>query len=153
MKFVLLLSASALVLSACAVSQDPADGGFFSGIVGVAGGGYQGRVDERQAALDAEQARAGALAGEQQQVAATSASIAAELTRLRAEHTALRQRISQQLSALQSAGVAVSPALVTKVRAAVNESPSGRTDAERLASLQAAIANARGLSADLARLS
>jgi len=153
MRYILLLSASTLVLSACEVSQDPADGGFFSGIVGVAGGGYQGRVDERQAALDAEQAQANALAGEQQQVAATSANIAAEITRLRAEHTALRQRISQQLAALQSAGVAVNPTLVTQARAAVNESPSGRTDAERLASLQAAITKARALSADLARLS
>ena len=153
MKHILLLGISALALSACEVSQDPADGGFLSGIVGVAGGGYQGRVDERQAALDAEQAQANALAGEQQQVAATSANIAAEITRLRAEHTALRQRISQQLAALQSAGVAVNPTLATKVRAAVNESPSGRTDAERLASLQAAISNARALSADLARLS
>lgn len=153
MKRILLLGASAVALSACEVSQDPADGGFLSGVVGVAGGGYQGRVDERQAALDAEQARAGQLAGEQQQVAITSANIAAELTRLRSEHTALRQRISQQLSALQSAGVAVNPTLATQVRAAVNESPSGRTDAERLAALQAAIANARALSADLARLS
>ena len=149
----LLLGASIMTLSACEVSQDPAEGGFLSGVVGVAGGGYQQRVDSRQAALDAEQSQANALAAEQQQVAATSANIAAELTRLRAEHTALRQRISQQLAALQSSGVAVNPALATKVRAAVNESPSGRTDAERLAALQAAISNARGLSADLARLS
>lgn len=153
MKKFLFLGVSVLALAACEVSQDPADGGFLSGIVGVAGGGYQGRVDEQETALANEQAQANALAAQEAQVAATNASIATQITQLRSELTALRIKISQQMADLQSAGVAVNGATQTRVRAVVNNSPSGRTDAERLAALSAAIADARALSADLSRLS
>ncbi len=149
----LLLASTALTLAACEISENPADGGFLSGVVGVAGGGYQGRIDDREAALAAEQAQANALAAEQAQVAATNASISAELARLRQEHTALRLKIADQLAALQSAGVNVPTSMETRVRAVVNTTPSGRTDAQRLAALRTAIADARALSADLSRLS
>lgn len=46
-------------LSGCATSADPHQGGFVSGVVGLAGGGYQRRVDEREGVyrdeLDAQQ--------------------------------------------------------------------------------------------------
>ncbi len=149
----LLLGTTALSLAACEISENPADGGFLSGVVGVAGGGYQGRIEDREAALATEQAQANALAAEQAQVAATNAGISAELTRLRREHTALRLQISEQLAALQSAGVYVPSSMATRVRAVVNTTPSGRSDAQRLAALRQAIADARALSADLGRLS
>lgn len=149
----MLLSASFLALSACEVSQDPADGGFLSGIVGVAGGGYQGRVNDQEAALANEQAQADALAAQQAQVAATNASISAEINQLRSQLTALRVKISQQMADLQAAGVAVNGATQSRVRAVVNNTPSGRTDAQRLAALRTAIADARALSADLSQLS
>lgn len=152
MKHVLIPAAFAL-LAGCATSDDPAAGGFFNGVSGLAGGGYQGRVDERQADVDSEQARAAALAAQQSSVAAQTASVGVQIDQLRDELTRLRIQIANQQSELRSAGVAIPASMVTRVNAVVNASPGGGNDAERLANLQAAIANARALSADLARLS
>jgi chromosome segregation ATPase len=41
-----------LCLAGCALSPDPAQGELFSGIKGLASGGYQQRVDQQQAQLD-----------------------------------------------------------------------------------------------------
>ena len=90
-------------LTGCATSDDPHAGGFVSGVVGLAGGGYQRRIDERegvyQGEMDAQQrlkaqARAleeeraqvkGDLARAQTRLASQERKIAAERTRLNAE--------------------------------------------------------------------
>ncbi|MBL4805938.1 MAG: hypothetical protein JKY31_01460 [Rhodobacteraceae bacterium] len=140
-------------LSACSVSQDPADGGFLSGLVGVGGGGYQDRVDEGQAALEEDQAQAAVLQAQQQRAYARSAAMATEIEQLRAKHTQWRVTISNQVAELRSSGAVMSPFIMARVNAVVNTSPSGSNDAARLAALQTAIADARALSADLAALS
>jgi len=152
MKTLPLITALALV-AGCSTSDDPAAGGFFNGVSGLASGGYQDRVDERQADVDAEQARAASLAGQQSSVAAQTASVGAQIDALRDELTRLRIQIANQQAELRSAGVAIPASLNTQINATINASPSGANDAERLANLQRAIADARALSAELARLS
>jgi len=48
--------ASAAVLSACAVSDDPRQGGLFGGLHGLSSGAYDARVRDRQNELDRQQA-------------------------------------------------------------------------------------------------
>jgi len=153
MKVFLLIGASALALSACEVSEDPADGGFLSGIVGVAGGGYQGRIDALEAQLAADQARANSLAAEQLRLQAASASTSAQLRNLRSQFAALQAVISGQVATLEAKGVGVSGSLKAKAQTVATATPRGSTDAARLASLRGAIADARALSAELSRLS
>lgn len=153
MKKYLLLGVAAIALSGCEISEDPADGGFLSGVVGVAGGGYQARIDALEATLSADQARASSLASEQLRLQAASASTSAQLRNLRAQYAALKAVINDRVALLEASGVAVNSSLVTRVRAVSGGTPGGRTDAEKLASLRAAIADARALSADLSQLS
>ncbi len=144
---------AALTLAACETTGDPADGGFLSGVAGIAGGSYQARVDTQQAALEQDQTEAANLRQQQASLAQQSANIAAEIERLRAIHTQLRVDIANQVASLRAAGVTLSSGITQRVNMVVNTSPSGSNDAQRLASLQAAIADARALSNDLAQLS
>ena len=153
MKAFLLIGASALALSACEVSQDPADGGFLSGIVGVAGGGYQSRINALEAQLAADQAQANALAAKQLRLQAASASTSSQLSNLRAQFASLQAVLRDQVATLEAQGISVSSSLKAKVQTIGNATPGGANDAARLASLRAAIADARALSADLSRLS
>ena len=153
MKVFLLIGASALALSACEVSQDPADGGFLSGIVGVAGGGYQARIDRLEAQLAADQAQANALAAEHLRLQAASASTSAQLSNLRAQLAAQQAVLRDQVATLEAQGITVSSSIKARVQTVSSARPSGGSDAARLASLRAAISDARALSADLSRLS
>lgn len=148
-----IIGPTLLLVAGCATSDDPAAGGFFNGVSGLSSGTYQDRVDERQGDVETEQARAAALSTQQASVAAQSASVAEQIAALRAQLTQLRIQIANQQAQLRSAGVAIPASINTRVNAVVNASPGGASDAERLANLQAAIADARALSADLARLS
>ncbi len=129
------LAALALAsLGACApVSDDPAQGGFFNGVAGLAGGGYEARVGER------EQAVVGAQADQ--------AALTAELAALQGEHAALKNRIVQQRAALRAAGVRLTPETEGRIQAAVAAQPG-----DRVADLERAIAEARTLSEQLAGL-
>ncbi len=153
MKAFLLIGAFAIVLTACEVSDNPADGGFLSGVVGVAGGGYQRRIDTLEAQLAADQARVNSLASEQLRLQATSASSSAQIRNLRAQFAAMQAVIRDQVATLEAQGITMSGGLRAKAQSISATSPSGSTDAARLASLRAAIADARALSADLSRLS
>jgi len=153
MKRLLLLGTAIFAFSGCEVSEDPADGGFISGVVGVAGGGYQRRIDALEATLAADQARANSLASEQLRLQAQSASISAQIRNQTAQLAALKKVVNDRVALLEATGTTVGSGMAVRVRATANAAPSGRTDAERLASLRAAIANARALSADLSQLS
>jgi len=153
MKTFLLIGASVFALAACEISEDPADGGFLSGVVGVAGGGYQGRIDALEAQLAADQATANSLAAEQLRLQAASASSSAQIRNLRAQFAALQAVVRDQVATLDARGVTVSSGLKAKVQTVSAAAPGGSDNAARLASLRAAIADARALSADLSRLS
>lgn len=117
----LLLGLSiAFGVTGCATSADPHAGGFVSGVVGLAGGGYQRRVNERESAYQTEldagerlktQARAleaertqvkGDLARSQSRLASQERRIAQERARLGAQRTAANQARLRQLDQAQA---------------------------------------------------
>jgi hypothetical protein len=124
-----LLSAGLCVLAAgCATSADPHEGGFVSGVVGLAGGGYQRRVDERegvhQGELDAQQrlkAQARALEQERTQVRG-------ELARAQARLAGQERRIAEQRSRLRAEG----------------KSPAAQASLRQLDQAQARLATTKG---------
>lgn len=81
MRFYLTLSLAALLLSACATTDDPREGGLF-GYLQHGESGYQQRLDERHALLG--QSEAATLLAEQ------------ERATLEARRTAARERIAEQ---------------------------------------------------------
>ncbi len=127
-----------VLLAGCDVSEDPSQGGLVSGVAGLAGGGYEARIDEREGAVAASQAR--------------QAELAAELAGLEAEHRALQSRISQQRELLKSAGAPIPPATEARVDVALRTNPDARDPEARAAALRQAIADARQLSEQLAAL-
>jgi hypothetical protein len=126
------------LLGGCANSGDPAEGGFVAGVAGVAGGGYQSRIDERQAGVAAAEAR--------------GAELDAELALLNQQHRALQARLTAQRALLAQAGVPVTPEMQSRVDQALRPSPSAGDPAARAASLRQAIADARVLSDQLAAM-
>ena len=128
----LLITTAALALGACVDSTDPADGGFFNGVSGVASGEYDARVEEREKQVAEEQAR--------------NSALRAELARLRGQHSSVKNEIVQRRAALATAGVRLSPASERQVQAALAANP------QKVESLRKAIADARELSARLARM-
>jgi septal ring factor EnvC (AmiA/AmiB activator) len=126
-----------VVVAGCAAGGDPAQGGFVSGVAGLAGGGYQARIDEREAAV----------AGSEQR----RAELAAELAGLEAEHRALQDQIARQRAALSAEG-ALTPEADARIQAALGADPDPRDPEARAAALRQAIADARRLSEQLAAL-
>ena len=131
-----------LAAGACAVSDDPSEGGFASGVAGLAGGGYRARVDTRAAAVAEAEAR--------------DAALTAELAALEGEHAALQRRVAAlrtQLAARDVSLPAGTEARIERVLAGA-PSPAGPvTDpAARAAALERAIADARQLAEQLAAL-
>jgi hypothetical protein len=127
-----------VLLAGCDVSEDPSQGGLVSGVAGLAGGGYEARIDEREGAVATSRAR--------------QAELAAELAGLDAEHRALQSRISQQRELLKAAGAPIPPATEARVDAALRANPDPRDPEARAAALRQAIAEARQLSEQLAAL-
>ena len=76
-----------------------------------------------------------------------NAALTAELARLRGEHSSVKNQIIQRRAALASSGVRLSPASEREVQTALAANP------QKVESLRKAIADARDLSAKLARLS
>jgi len=83
-------------LVGCATSADPRDGGFVNGIVGLGGGGYQRRIDERRDTLSAEQAAQRQLAIEQREVEAERDAVRGELQRAEQRLAAQQRRIAAE---------------------------------------------------------
>jgi len=135
----LLAAAAAAALAGCAVSDDPAAGGFVSGIAGVAGGGYDARIAERETGLAATQAE--------------GAALTAQLAALEREHASLKDQLIRQRADLGAAGVRLTPASERAFQTAIATEPSETDPAARAAALQRAIADGRRLSEQLAALS
>jgi len=132
MKWTILMSCAGL--AACTTSTDPADGGFFNGVSGIATGTYQDQIDATEAQVAASQAR--------------NANLAAQIRGSESELARLKVAIVNQRNALGSTDAATS----NRINAVLVSQPTGSTDAARLAALQKSIADARALSQDLAKL-
>ncbi|MFA3920352.1 hypothetical protein [Ruegeria hyattellae] len=124
-----------LAFAGCQTTTDPAEGGFFNGVSGIATGAYDDRIDAAEADVASAQTRNDALA--------------AQIRGRESELAQLKLKILQQRDGLGG----TDPATAQRIDRVLNSNPTGSTDAEKLASLQRSIADAKALSADLARLS
>lgn len=138
---IMLLGGGGMSLIGCVDSQDPAAGGFYNGLSGIATGGYEARVEEREVAVANAEARNAELTAEQR-------SLAAQISATERSLTQARFQLLQQRNAAQGLDSATQ-ARVNKVLAA---KPKGTTESARLAELQRLLSETRMLSEDLARL-
>ncbi|WP_171174639.1 hypothetical protein [Ruegeria sp. HKCCD8929] len=130
-----LIALPCLLLAACETTTDPAEGGFFSGVSGITSGAYDERIETAEADVAAAEAR--------------NEALAAQIRSSESELAQLKLKILQQRDAT-GGGDAATAARIDRV---LNSNPTGSTPEARLAALQRSIADARALSADLARLS
>jgi septal ring factor EnvC (AmiA/AmiB activator) len=105
-----LVCTLSLALCACATSPDPHQGGFISGIVGLAGGGYQRRVDERQQTYQGEVDAGTRLKAQARELEQERAAVRADLNRANARLADLERRIAAQRAALRAQGAAANRA-------------------------------------------
>jgi hypothetical protein len=117
----------ALILNGCATSPDPHQGGFVSGIVGLAGGGYQRRIDEREGTYQGERDAGQQLKAQARELEQERAAVRSDLNRANARLADLEQRLARQRAALKAQGAA-----------------ANRAEAQRLAKAQARVAGAKG---------
>lgn len=142
----------AAVLSGCASSPDPAQGGFASGVSGVAGGGYERRIETREAEVEARRDRQAALESEAAEVEAETGRLEAEIAASESDLADLKRELIALRYRIEAAGVAPDPELEARVEAAVASRPGGSTPEDRLESLSRAVSDARSLVETLARL-
>jgi hypothetical protein len=107
----------ALLAGGCAVSQDPADGGFVSGVAGLAGGGYDRRIAEREAAHQGEVEAGERLRAEAQALEKERAALKGELTRVQVRLAEQNRRIAAERARLAArAAASASAAAAPKAR-------------------------------------
>ena len=87
--------ALALLLAGCQVSTDPHEGGFFGGIAGLAQGGYQRRLDYKQAEFASSVAANRAMRDEQMDLQGVISARQAEIGRLRTRLARLQSETTQ----------------------------------------------------------
>lgn len=150
--------AAAALLSACAGSGDPHDGGFITGVTNLVNGGYQDRVDQREAqvsSLSAEQAQlqasASSIRHEQAQVDRDLATARGRLSQIDRRIAALRSRVS----AADAARLSDAEQQLTKARRKADEASNpARPASERaadVADLQQVLNSVGGLVDDISR--
>lgn len=144
--------AACLFLGGCATTQDPGQGGFIAGVAGIASGGYDARIEEREAEVDEGAERQAALATETEATSEASAAAAAELAVLEDEHATLKRRIVRLRSQLAAKNIELDEATRKRVTASIAAAPQGETAADKAAALRKAIADARALAETLAEL-
>ncbi len=89
-------------LAGCATSADPHQGGFVSGVVGLAGGGYQRRIDAREGAYQGELSAQQRLQAEARTLEQERAAVRADLHRAKARLAELERRLAQHRAALRT---------------------------------------------------
>ncbi len=125
---------SCLILAACQTTTDPAEGGFFAGVSGIATGAYDDRIATAEGEVATAQTR--------------NEALAAQIQTSESELAKLKLGILQQRGALEGED----PATRKRIDRVLNSSPGGATPDAKLAALQRSIAEARALSSDLAKL-
>ena len=100
--------ASALVLtvclSGCATSPDPHQGGFVSGVVGLAGGGYTRRIEERESTYRGELSAQDQLKAQARALEQERAQVRSDLDRANARLAALESRVRRERAQLAAQG-------------------------------------------------
>ena len=129
-----LVLAGVLAVSACVTSTDPADGGFFNGVSGIATGAFDNRIAARESEIAAAQER--------------NAGLEAQIRAAEAELAQLKLRILNQRNAIGATDAEFS----ARVETVLNANPDQSDQTSKLVALQNTIADARALSEELSRL-
>lgn len=124
-----LVAALTLWISGCATSADPHEGGFVSGVVGLMGGGYQRRVDERQETYQGELDARQRLQAEARQVQAERDAVRGQLKSANARLAAIERRIAAERA---------------QIKAAAARSSAGQAQLRRLDQAQAQVRRTQG---------
>jgi hypothetical protein len=103
------------LLAGCATSPDPHQGGFVSGVVGLAGGGYQHRVDEREATYQGELGAQQRLHAQARDLEQERAAVRGDLQRANARLAEQERRLAQQRAALKAQGSGANRAEVQRL--------------------------------------
>ncbi|HEU0221354.1 MAG TPA: hypothetical protein VFR34_03960 [Paracoccaceae bacterium] len=143
----------ALGLAACATTEDPAEGGFISGVRNLSEGTYERRIEEREAEVEEAGSETAALEAERSEVAAETARIEAEIRAAEGELAAAKREVLRLRYSLREEGREVPPELEAKVVEATTAEPEGPDPAARLEAIRKAIAGIRAISDELANLS
>jgi outer membrane murein-binding lipoprotein Lpp len=96
----ILVACLAVWLAGCATSADPHKGGFVSGVVGLAGGGYQRRIDEREGTYQGELNAQERLKAEARALEQERAAVRGDLDRAKARLASQERRIAQERARL-----------------------------------------------------
>lgn len=99
---VVLVSCLSIWLAGCATSADPHQGGFVSGVVGLAGGGYQRRIDEREGAYRDELDSQERLKAEARALELERAAVRSDLDRAKTRLAAQERSIAQARAGLKA---------------------------------------------------
>lgn len=91
-----LVVCSGLVLAGCATSPDPHQGGFVNGLVGLAGGGYERRIEDREQTYRAELTAQDQLQAQARQLERERAAVRSELDQASQRMRALEARIQRE---------------------------------------------------------
>lgn len=152
-----LVAAPFLLIAACASNEDPAEGGFISGVAGAAGGGYQKRVDEKQQEADALAEQDAQLQQQKTEAELEIEKNEAEIAALEGELNLLDVRIQSSLDRISSLDRALSEAEQQTVKQAQQATGAGASggvagSSERLESLKQSVLRARSLADQLAAI-
>ncbi len=90
-------------LAGCATSADPHEGGFVSGVVGLAGGGYQRRIDEREGTYQGEMDAQQRLTAQARALEEERAQVKGDLSRAQARLAGQERRIAAERARLSVA--------------------------------------------------
>ncbi|MBR9971137.1 hypothetical protein [Magnetospirillum sulfuroxidans] len=90
-------------LTACATTDDPAKGGFFSGVKNLSSGGYEQRVNDRQKTLENEQDTNTQQTRSLERANAQSADVKAERDAAEARYAGFRKELDGMRSRLAAA--------------------------------------------------
>ena len=124
-----LAALATLFIGGCATSPDPHEGGFVSGVVGLMGGGYQRRVDERQGVYQGELDAQQRLKIEAQQVQAERDAVRGQISQANARLAAIERRIAAERA---------------QIKAASARSSAGQAQLRRLDQAQAQVRRTQG---------
>lgn len=116
-------------LGGCAISADPHQGGFVSGVAGLAGGGYQRRIDEREGVYQGELSAQEQLKAQARELERERTAVRTDLDRARARLAAQEDRIRRERALLASQG---------------HQTAAARTQRERLDQAQSRIIQTKG---------
>jgi chromosome segregation ATPase len=93
-----------LLVAGCAISNDPRQGGFISGVAGLTSGSYQTRVDEKERIYHTELSKQDELHAEAERIRRERAEVRADLNRTERRLNELERSIRKQRLALKRQG-------------------------------------------------